>query len=166
VAIERHNLMMRLALEADTDGLTGAANRRAWEAGLPRAVQHAAKGDLPLTVVLLDIDHFKDFNDAYGHPTGDALLREAVEAWQARLRPGDLLARYGGEEFAVLLPECSVEDAYGVAEDLRRLMPRGQTCSAGAATWDGVESVGGLVERADRALYDAKRSGRNKLVVS
>jgi diguanylate cyclase len=139
--------MLRLATEADTDGLTGAANRRAWESVLPKALQQAAQGALPVTVVLLDIDFFKGFNDAHGHPTGDALLREAVEAWQARLRPGDLLARYGGEEFAVLLP-------------------RDQTCSAGAAIWDGVESAGGLVERADRALYDAKRSGRNKLVVA
>jgi diguanylate cyclase (GGDEF)-like protein len=166
VAIERHNLMIRLATEADTDGLTGARNRRAWESGLPKALQRASQSGLPVTVVLLDLDHFKAFNDTFGHPTGDALLREVVQAWQARLRPGDLLARYGGEEFAVLLQECTIDDAHTVAESLRALMPRGQTCSAGAATWDGIESAGGLVERADRALYEAKRSGRNQLVVA
>ncbi len=166
VAIERHNLMIRLATEADTDGLTGAHNRRAWESGLPKALQRSSQSGLPVTVVLLDLDHFKAFNDSHGHPTGDALLREVVQAWQARLRPGDLLARYGGEEFAVLLQECTIDDAHTVAESLRALMPRGQTCSAGAATWDGIESAGGLVERADRALYEAKRSGRNQLVVA
>ena len=108
---------------------------------------------------MIDIDHFKAFNDRHGHPSGDALLRRAAEAWRNRLRPGDIIARYGGEEFTVLLPDCGTPQALAVADALRTLMPSGQTCSVGVATWDGQESGPQLVARADEALYDAKRAG-------
>ncbi len=165
-ALERQTLLRKLALEAERDGLTGAANRRTWETRLPAAVEQARRTGDPLAVVVLDIDHFKAYNDQHGHPAGDELLRSAVTAWQGRLRPTDLLARYGGEEFAVLLPGCPTEAARSVAEALRILMPSGTTCSAGIAAWDGVEPAHRLVSRADTALYAAKHGGRNQTAVA
>jgi GAF domain-containing protein len=98
VALERQYLLLRLEAEAVRDGLTGAGNRRARDAGLTQALQQAAESKQPLSTVILDFDRFKAFNDSHGHPAGDALLREAVTAWQQRLRPTDLLCRYGGED--------------------------------------------------------------------
>ena len=107
------------------------------------------------------LDHFKAYNDRHGHPAGDRLLRAAAAAWQERLRKTDLLARYGGEEFAVLLPNCGVGDAMEIAERLRIALPEG-TCSIGVASWDRREEANALVDRADRALYAAKKGGRNR----
>jgi GGDEF domain-containing protein len=119
---------------ARTDGLTGVANRRGWDDELPRELARATRSGRPLCIALLDLDHFKAYNDRHGHQAGDRLLKAAAAAWQARLRRSDLLARYGGEEFAVLLPDCGLEDA------------------------------GQLVDRADRALYAAKAGGRDRCV--
>jgi diguanylate cyclase (GGDEF)-like protein len=163
VAIERQDLLRRLRREAASDGLTGAANRRSWDEELPQAIEQAARSRSPLSLVMFDLDHFKRYNDAYGHPAGDALLRMVVSAWRERLRPSALLCRYGGEEFVALLPGCGVAEAARLAEDLRRLVPDGQTCSAGVAGWDGRESPQCLVERVDAALYQAKLAGRNRV---
>jgi diguanylate cyclase (GGDEF)-like protein len=163
VAIERQDLLRRLRREAASDGLTGAANRRAWEVELPRALARARRDGRPVSVVMLDLDYFKEYNDAFGHPAGDALLRDVVRAWRRRLRPDDLLCRYGGEEFVVLLPGCDAEQARSVAEQLRALVPHGQTCSAGVAQWDGDEDGGDLVVRLDAALYAAKLAGRDRV---
>jgi diguanylate cyclase (GGDEF)-like protein len=164
VALERQNLLRRLSTEAWTDGLTGAANRRAWDATIEQRMRHAERSVTPLAVVLLDLDHFKQFNDTHGHLAGDDVLRDAVAAWQQRLRPGDLLCRWGGEEFAVLLPGCTLRGAVRVATTLRTLVPRSQTASAGVAVWTGQESADDLMRRADAALYTAKAAGRNRVV--
>jgi diguanylate cyclase (GGDEF)-like protein len=146
---------------ARTDGLTGVANRRAWDDELPRELARAARSGQQLCVALLDLDHFKGYNDRHGHQAGDRLLKEAAAAWQGRLRKTDLLARYGGEEFAVLLPDCGLVDAMEIAERLRTAQPE-VTCSLGVAAWDGREDVTELFARADRALYAAKAAGRDR----
>ena len=119
-----------------------------------------------IAVALLDMDAFKSFNDHHGHQAGDELLRAAVEAWAGTLRDGDVLARYGGEEFAVALPGCSADEAGMVLDRLRAATPEGATVSAGVASWDGSEPLAALVARADAALYEAKRAGRDRLVAA
>jgi len=114
---------------------------------------------------ILDLDHFKKFNDTYGHPAGDTLLRGAADGWVPKLRAVDLLGRYGGEEFIVLLPASSGPEAATVIDRLRDATPSGQTFSCGVATWDGQESGEEMIARADRALYEAKAGGRNRTVV-
>ena len=164
-SIERADQLNQLATLALTDTLTGLGNRRAWDEWMARALQDAASGAEPrVSIALLDIDHFKAFNDARGHQDGDRLLKEAGAAWRAHLRPGDRLARYGGEEFAVLLPGCDELCAGIVIERLRAAMPAGQTCSAGLAQWDGEEDAAALVARADAALYAAKQGGRDRVI--
>ena len=148
---------------ARTDGLTGVANRRAWDEELPRELARSARSRQPVCVVLLDLDHFKAYNDEHGHQAGDRLLKTAAAAWEGRLRKTDLLARYGGEEFAVLLPDCALGNAMEIAERLRTAQPE-VTCSIGVADWDGREDSGRLVARADRALYAAKAGGRDRCV--
>ena len=146
---------------ARTDSLTGVANRRAWDEELPRELARMARSGQPVCIGLLDLDHFKAYNDQHGHQAGDRLLKEAAAAWEGRLRKTGLLARYGGEEFAVLLPDCTLGDAMEIAERLRTAQPE-VTCSIGMADWDHREDVGHLVARADRALYAAKTGGRDQ----
>ena len=114
-----------------------------------------------MCVALLDLDHFKHYNDEHGHLAGDRLLKAAAAAWEHRLRRTDLLARYGGEEFAILLPDCGLGDAMEIAERLRTAQPEG-TCSIGVADWDGRQDGDALLARADRALYAAKAGGRDQ----
>jgi diguanylate cyclase (GGDEF)-like protein len=146
---------------ARTDSLTGVPNRRAWDEELPRELARAARSGQPVCVALLDLDHFKVYNDRHGHQAGDRFLKEAAAAWQAVVRKTDLVARYGGEEFAILLPDCGLDNAMEIAERLRTAQPEG-TCSLGVARWDGREEVTALVARVDRALYAAKAAGRNR----
>jgi diguanylate cyclase len=149
---------------AQHDPLTGAANRRAWDRTLPVEMDRAGRAGTPLVVALLDLDHFKRFNDQYGHQAGDQLLRSATEAWQSLLRSSDLLARYGGEEFAVLLPTSTLGQAVEIVDRLRVTTPLAQTFSAGVALWRGDETADQLVARADKALYQAKQAGRNQVL--
>ena len=149
---------------AQHDPLTGAANRRAWDHTLPVEMDRARRAGAPLAVALLDLDHFKAFNDQYGHPAGDQLLRTATEAWQTLLRTSDLLARYGGEEFAVLLPTSTLGQAVEIVNRLRLATPLAQTFSAGVALWHGDETSDQLVARADKALYQAKQAGRDQVL--
>jgi diguanylate cyclase (GGDEF)-like protein len=164
VAIERADLLARLEAVARTDDLTGLANRRAWDEHLPRELSRAQREARPLCVAMLDLDHFKDYNDERGHQAGDRLLKQVAATWREMLRPSDLLARYGGEEFGLLLPHCSLERGLEVVERLRTVTVAGQTCSAGVAAWDGDESPDILVSRADGALYEAKKAGRDRAV--
>jgi diguanylate cyclase (GGDEF)-like protein/PAS domain S-box-containing protein len=165
-ALERAELHARLESAARTDALTGLANRRSWDDALPRALAHAARHPEPLCVALLDLDHFKHYNDTHGHPAGDRLLKEAAAAWQQLLRDDDLLARYGGEEFAVLLPDCPPDHAQQVLERLRRATPKGQTCSVGLAHAQPGEAPHALLARVDAALYAAKGAGRDRTVTA
>jgi diguanylate cyclase (GGDEF)-like protein len=154
----------RLSDLARSDELTGLHNRRSWNFELARACELAAAEQQPLGVALLDLDHFKSYNDSYGHPAGDRLLRAAAEAWSAALRPGEVLARYGGEEFAVLMPGTLLEEAVRRVDTLRTLTPGGQSFSAGVAMWvEGVEPEQ-VVADADTALYAAKRAGRDRVL--
>jgi diguanylate cyclase (GGDEF)-like protein len=166
VAMERQDLLLRLEAEAGSDALTGTANRRTWEVRLPAAIEVASRTGHPLAVIILDLDHFKAYNDANGHPAGDSLLRHLVSTWSARIRPSDLLARYGGEEFAVLLPNCDAAGAARTANELRSLVPADQTCSAGVAIWIPGDTAHSLIARADNALYAAKHAGRNQTVTA
>ena len=150
---------------ARRDELTGLPNRRVWNEDLPRALEFARRDGRPMTVALLDLDHFKVFNDTYGHPAGDRLLKEASAAWHGALRAVDLLARYGGEEFVVLLPDADEAEARQIVERALAATPQGQTFSAGVAVWDGSETPDQLVARADAALYVAKAAGRNRVMV-
>jgi diguanylate cyclase (GGDEF)-like protein/PAS domain S-box-containing protein len=164
--IGRDDLLQQLAELARRDPLTGLPNRRVWDEELPRELsRHGRSGDV-LAVAMIDLDHFKRFNDSYGHPAGDELLREVARAWASAIRVGDRLVRYGGEEFALLLTAVEPGRAAEVADRLRALMPRGTTCSIGVAEWDGIERADDLVGRADAALYEAKRAGRDRLVVA
>jgi diguanylate cyclase (GGDEF)-like protein/PAS domain S-box-containing protein len=164
VAIERADLLARLEAVARTDDLTGLANRRAWDEHLPRELSRAQREERPLCVAMLDLDHFKEYNDERGHQAGDRLLKEVAATWREMLRPSDLLARYGGEEFGLLLPHCPLDRGLEVVERLRTVTVAGQTCSAGVAAWDGEESPDLLVSRADGALYEAKKAGRDRAV--
>jgi diguanylate cyclase (GGDEF)-like protein len=117
---------------------------------------------MPLSVAVIDLDHFKQYNDERGHQAGDWLLRETADRWVAELRPADTLARYGGEEFIAILPACDAATAVAVADRLRALVPGGETTSAGVATWLPTETMSDLIARVDGALYRAKRRGRNR----
>ncbi|GID28819.1 hypothetical protein Abr02nite_38020 [Paractinoplanes brasiliensis] len=151
---------------AHNDALTGVPNRRAWDLELSREMAKAVRSGEPVAVALLDLDHFKQFNDANGHPAGDRLLKEAAAAWSDQLRTGDLLARYGGEEFGVLLVGESVAAAPAMLERMRAATPLGRTFSGGLAVWDGHEMPEQLVGRADEALYEAKNGGRDRVVAA
>lgn len=163
-AIERADLLARLTDQSQTDPLTGLDNRRHWDLTISEALLRAGRHRRPLCVGLIDLDHFKRYNDAYGHQQGDQLLKEAAAAWRAQLRESDTLARWGGEEFAVLLPDCGVTTAAVVLERLRTSVPRGQHCSIGLASWDGEQEPNALMAAADAALYAAKQAGRNRLM--
>jgi diguanylate cyclase (GGDEF)-like protein len=156
----------RLAALAHTDPLTGAPNRRTWDLELARACRLAADRGTGLAVAILDLDHFKVYNDTHGHQAGDQLLREAVIAWRDVLPPGAILARYGGEEFAVLLPGTSLRDAHRVIRALRALTPSGQSFSAGIAEWSPDCDPDQVLAAADEALYRAKRGGRNLIATT
>jgi diguanylate cyclase (GGDEF)-like protein len=147
----------------ERDPLTGLLNRRAWDISLTSSLR---KRRQPMYVALIDLDHFKAFNDRHGHPAGDALLRRAAVAWRSALRTADVLARYGGEEFAILLAGCSAESALEIIERVREATVDDQSVSIGLATWDGRESAESLVYRADKALYQAKHDGRNRVVLA
>lgn len=159
------------------DGLTGVANRYQFEALLELEWKRAKQDQRPLSLIMLDIDHFKAFNDTYGHPEGDVCLKQVADVLRAvTRRSGDVVARYGGEEFAVLLPGMEQVDAVAVAERMRVALESREivhassgvanrvTISGGVATLDPSAPVerGVLVERADEALYRAKHEGRNR----
>jgi diguanylate cyclase (GGDEF)-like protein len=164
--IERHRAMASAAAIALTDPLTGLANRRAWEEELRREVARARRNSQRLALVMLDLDHFKQLNDTQGHQAGDTVLAEAAASWRTAVRTTDFLARYGGDEFAMLLPDCPDEYGETVLERVRTAIPPGFTCSAGIAYWNGNETAESLLARADAALYEAKRSGRNTAVIA
>jgi diguanylate cyclase (GGDEF)-like protein len=159
VAIARADAAVALTEQARRDPLTGLLNRRGWEGALAAEIARADRSHEPLSMLMLDLDGLKAFNDTAGHQAGDELLRATARLWAARLRPTDVLARYGGDEFVVLLPGCDETAALQVARELLDDMPPGGSCSAGVAQWNGTESGPALAVRADAALYDGKRAG-------
>lgn len=159
-------LLDRMSHLAQEDGLTGIANRRTLDEMLPVEFARARRSGQPLTLVMMDLDHFKRYNDRRGHAAGDALLRGAAQAWLKQMRPTDLLARYGGEEFTLVLPACTADQAAQLVDRLRPLMPDRQTFSAGVATWEATETPTELLQRADRALSLAKKGGRNRTMIA
>ena len=156
----------RLAQLAHEDPLTGLPNRRELDEVVPVEFARAQRNGHPLTYVMMDLDFFKKYNDRRGHDAGDALLRGASQAWARQLRPTDLIARYGGEEFSLLLPACDSDQAAALVDRLRGFVPDHQTFSAGVATWDGEESSAELMRRADQALLQAKKAGRNRSMIA
>lgn len=154
----------RLRELAGVDELTSLPNRRGWTAELSSTLERARRDGGDLTVAMIDLDHFKAFNDEFGHPAGDRLLKTAATAWRAQLRTVDQLARYGGEEFIVLFHGADLETASEALARLRSVTPSGQTFSGGVARWDGMETSDELVARADRALYGAKNAGRDCVI--
>jgi diguanylate cyclase (GGDEF)-like protein len=160
---------------ANNDALTGLPNKRATDDTLKRMVAQANRSANPLTALMLDLDHFKQINDRYGHGKGDEVLASVGATIQACLRESDFAGRFGGEEFLVLLPDTTAEGALNVAERLRAAIEqtkvngveRDITASLGIA--DLLAQAGsaeGLIHEADRALYAAKAGGRNRVVVS
>jgi diguanylate cyclase (GGDEF)-like protein len=177
LALANLKLRERLREQAIRDPLTGLYNRRYLEETLERELNRAKRRNLPLGVIMLDIDHFKRFNDTFGHEGGDVLLRELGQFLQTSVRREDIACRYGGEEFTLVLPEVSLEMIQQRAETLRagarelNVRYRGQTLSAitvslGAAAYpEHGATAETLVRAADGALYRAKREGRDRVAV-
>lgn len=155
VGLTTRSLVGRVNESARHDPLTGLANRRAWEERLPLALAVAQRTGRPLSVAVLDLDGFKAYNDAHGHPAGDRLLARAAAAWSGEIREVDLLARIGGDEFGLLLPDAPVAAAQTVVARAAAAAPD-VGVSAGVVEWDGSESLDALVARADSALYADK----------
>jgi diguanylate cyclase (GGDEF)-like protein/PAS domain S-box-containing protein len=163
----------RLEALAATDGLTGLKNRRAFEERLEEEVGRNRRHGHPVSLVILDIDHFKAFNDTFGHPKGDEVLRNVGRLLKRAMREIDFVARYGGEEFAIILPHTTREGATGLAERLRGVIEdatwddRPITASMGVASISREASTAeALLDHADRALYRSKQAGRNRVTVA
>jgi diguanylate cyclase (GGDEF)-like protein len=161
-AIDRADLVALLGTQSRSDPLTGVANRRSWDEEIHRELTRVQRGD-PLTLAIIDLDHFKAYNDTHGHLAGDDLLKALVTAIRAELRTGDIIARWGGDEFALALPDCGLKKAHAITSRLLKVVPRGQTASIGLALARHEDTPAALTERADRALYSAKESGRNQV---
>ncbi len=170
---------VELGKVATTDSLTGLPNRRHLGEALARDLARADRSGAPLAVVMCDVDHFKKFNDTWGHQTGDLVLAQVGAVLKKSVRTGDVPARYGGEEFMAILPGADIEGARVVAERIRAALERTEvagpkgplkvTASFGVAVVKGTQCKDGaeaLVGRADAALYQAKQAGRNRVVVA
>lgn len=161
-----------LAEQCVTDGLTGVSDRRAFDTALHKELARASRDGVPLSLLLVDVDDFRTFNDEFGHEAGDQALRRVAELLAANSRPFDVVARYGGDEFALILPRAGATAALSVAERMRRTIgaaPRGGrpvTVSIGASTSGGEADGAPLIAQAERALFRAKARGRNQVVHS
>lgn len=168
----------KLGLMSRTDGLTGLFNRRYFDEAFEEEFKRAIRQGQPLSVIMGDIDHFKQINDTHGHQVGDECLKVVASAWQALLkRAGDLVARYGGEEFVCLLPNTDIDDAKKIAEQIRAAVEGANpkyggthiklSISLGVSSrfFFGKDDMDSLFHRADSALYDAKTKGRNRVEI-
>lgn len=165
--------------EAMTDGLTGLTNRKSFDEKIKQISEQSAKENKIYTLLLLDIDHFKAFNDNYGHQVGDQVLRLVAKTLTDGVKGRDTAARYGGEEFAIILPETGVQAGKMVAENLRKAIAAKEvinrttgenmgkiTISIGVAEYLNGETISDLIDRADAALYTAKHNGRNQVATA
>ena len=163
--------------ESLTDPLTALGNRKYFDRALVAAIQAASKASEPLSLLMLDIDHFKSFNDNYGHLTGDQVLRLVGQSLKQTIKGQDITARYGGEEFAVVLPNTPLRQALTVADHLRRAVMSKElkkkstgeilgrvTISIGVSMLQNGDDMDSLIGRADACLYAAKRNGRNRVI--
>ena len=165
----RVNFVNGLHTESRTDPLTGLANRRSLMERIEMEMAHALRAETPLSVAMVDIDHFKEFNDRYGHVVGDTVLRSVAAMMVSNTRDQDLVARYGGEEFCLVLPDTDLLGGHHLLDHLRNggrdsTTELGVTMSVGLTSWDGIEDPMSFIDRADRALYQAKNSGRDRVV--
>jgi diguanylate cyclase (GGDEF)-like protein len=179
-ARELEELNRKLAALAFTDDLTGLKNRRALIEQLESLLQMGLRTHRPVSLLMIDVDHFKNYNDSYGHPAGDQVLKTLSTLLLRAARKSDYAARYGGEEFVILLPENDPESAVTFGERLRKMIEEHQwphrdvTVSMGIGTlqfqgdkiWEDQDRVSMLVSLADRALYESKRGGRNQVTHS
>lgn len=173
LSLQNARLLQQVQKQAETDALTGLANRRTFEAALVREMSRAARNGEQLTLAMFDIDHFKSLNDTYGHQAGDEVLKKVATALVEASRDFDTPARYGGEEFAVILPSCSTRESLSVAERLRKSLseieglPVAVTASSGVATFPThAADMDSLIKAADEALYESKRAGRDRVTRS
>ena len=176
-AVENARLYTKTVELATTDDLTGVSNRRVFMEELKRETSRASRYNLNFSLLMIDIDHFKWINDSHGHPAGDFVLKSLARILRNQVRQDDFVARYGGEEFAIILPETSVDGAKIVGERIRRTTATtsfsinhekkiGITLSIGISCFpECAQTIELLIERADQALYTAKRDGRNKVVL-
>ena len=152
------------------DGLTGLKNRRSFDNFMNAESSRTERSHVPFALLMIDVDHFKSYNDELGHLTGDTILQKIASLIQSQARTYDLAARYGGEEFALVLPDTGIVEATAVAERIRKAVPqagwqhRAPTVSIGVAVTASAQSSMTILERADRALFEAKRKGRNCVV--
>jgi len=172
------NLRSRLEHQSIRDGLTNLYNRHFMEISLDREVRRAARNHSDISILMLDVDHFKKFNDTYGHEAGDCILREVAETFRLSVRAEDIICRYGGEEFVIILPETSQDSALERAESIRHSVSelrvrfrnealREITISIGVATYPlSGSTLEEMLRAADRALYMAKHGGRNQVIMA
>ena len=158
---------------SEKDDLTGIYNRRKFESSLKDSIKLASRYKRPLSLVMFDIDRFKEVNDNFGHQAGDSVLCELTALVGTALRDTDILARYGGEEFMVIMPETDINDAGNIAERIRKTVENrifkyvtAVTISLGVSRYEDCEDMDGFIKRVDGALYKAKQGGRNKVCVS
>ncbi len=168
---EQKEYFANLVSSNERDGLTGIYNRRKFDQDLELEVDRTDKTERDVSLFMIDIDHFKKYNDTYGHQEGDRILREVAQSLLKTLRSYDAshVYRYGGEEFVVLLPDTTNEDGIQIAERLRKKVEEGCgiTVSMGVSNYKGIcENGEDLVRSADNALYEAKDRGRNQAVLS
>jgi diguanylate cyclase (GGDEF)-like protein len=156
-ALLRADLVAALQEQANTDQLTGLPNRRAWYARLDEALARSRRHGHAVSVIVLDLDDFKQINDSHGHGAGDERLIAVSGWWSAAARASDVVGRTGGDEFAVICEHADPDDADEIGTRLRTALPIGQQVSVGRATWDGAEDADDLVARADAAMYEDKQ---------
>jgi diguanylate cyclase (GGDEF)-like protein len=176
--LDRERRARKHAKEAYIDSLTGIHNRRWLDNMFGSEIQRASIENSPVSLLMVDVDHFKPFNDTYGHLVGDMVLRIVADSMRRKIRPNDMIARFGGEEFCILLPDTQLKYAAKLAERLRLAVmnaalmdektnkPLSVTISLGVAQLHPGEDLNTLLARADMALYKAKNNGRNRVEIS